>query len=420
MGEIRGVRTAAAPKVLASLDDAVGPGAEALFIEARGKRLLTGVAVGVLRDGETSVRFYGEAIGPDSVFELGSLTKTYTAELLGILVARGNVRLDDPVAKFLPGGEEAHPGPNPVRLLDLATHHSGEPRLPPNLPATSLNPYADYTDSDLERYLAKRPLQRPAEPTFLYSNLGYSILGYALGRAADMSYAELLQREILDPLGMRQTALARGQEQPNLLRGHMQSGLPTPHWTFGACAPCGALCSTIGDQLRYLAWLLEDPDRLSLRPQAAVPGGHVGLGWMLRDGSDICWHNGATFGFSSYLSLDRARRTGVVILSQTAAPQLVTTLGVKLERLLTGRPIEPLKGEYGRTVAWLLDPLRILLVPFGPLLAPLAHLLRPLNSRLAVLPVWLRLPVTCVAGYGLERLIELAVAALSALVKRMF
>ncbi len=411
MRETSGVRATIAPKIVASLDDAVGPGAEALFAEAHRKRLLTGVAVGILRDGEASARFYGKGVGPDSVFELGSLTKTYTAELLAILVARGTVRLSDPVARFLPGGEEAHPGPNPVTLLDLATHRSGEPRIPPGLALTSLNPYANYADADLERYLARRPLQLPPLQEFAYSNLGYSILGYALGRAAGLSYAELLQREILTPLGLAQTALSLGQPQPNLLRGHMQSGLPTPHWTFAACAPCGALCSTIGDQMNDLAWLLDHPDRLSLQPQSPVPGGHVGLGWMLRAGSDICWHNGATFGFSSYLSLDRARRTGVVILSQTCAPQLVTTLGVKLERLLAGKPIEPLKGEYGRTVAWLLDPLRILLAPFGPLLAPLAHLLSPLGSRLAMLPGWLRLPATCVAGYGLGRMIELAVGS---------
>lgn len=411
MRENFGGGASSATRTLASLDDVVGTGAEALFAEARERRLLSGVAVGIVRDGNASVRFYGEGVGPDAVFELGSLTKTYTAELLAILVARGAVRLDDPVAKYLPGGEEAHPGQNPVTLLDLATHRSGEPRLPPHLPAASLNPYADYTDADLERYLAKRPLQRPSEPTFLYSNLGYSILGYALGRAAGIGYAELLQREILDALGMRQTALALGQDQLNLLRGHMQSGLPTPHWTFSVCAPCGALCSTIGDQLRYLAWLLDDPERLALQPQAPVPGGHVGLGWMLRAGSDICWHNGATFGFSSYLLLDRARRTGVVILSQTAAPQLVTALGTKLERLLTGKPIEPLKGEYGRAVAWVLDPLRLLLAPFGPLLGQLAH-------GLAMLPMWLRLPVGGVVGYGLGRLIELAVAGAGYLGRR--
>jgi len=399
------------PRLLGSLDEVAGPGAEALFAQARRKRQLSGAAVGILRDGGASVRFYGKGVGPDSVFELGSLTKTYTAELLAILVARGTVALDDPVAKFLPGGEARHPGPNPVTLLDLATHHSGELRLPPHLPVTSLNPYADYTDADLERYLAKRPLQVPAKKEFRYSNLGYSILGYALGRAAGTGYAELLQREILGPLGMNRSALALGQPQANLLRGHMQAGLPTSHWTFAACAPCGALCSTAGDQLKYLAWLLEDLDRLSLQPRAPVPNGEAGLGWMLRAGGDLCWHNGATFGFSSYLSLDRKRRTGIVVLSQTSAPRLVTELGVKLERLLAGQPVEPLRGEYGRTMALVLDPLRVLLAPFGPLFNPLAH-------GLAMLPMWLRLPAGGAVGYGLGKLIELAIAFTAHLLHR--
>jgi len=210
---------------------------------------------------------------------------------------------------------------------------------------------------------------------------------------------------------MNRSALALGQPQANLLRGHMQAGLPTSHWTFAACAPCGGLCSTVGDQLRYLAWLFEDADRLSLQPQAPATGGEVGLGWMLRSGGETCWHNGATFGFSSYLSLDRKRRTGIVILSQTSAQQLVTTLGVKLERLLAGQPVQPLKGEYGRTVAWVLDPLRMLLAPFGTLFNPLAQIL-------SMLPMWLRLPATCTAGYGLARLIDLVVAVAARLLHR--
>jgi hypothetical protein len=124
---------------------------------------------------------------------------------------------------------------------------------------------------------------------------------------------------------------------------------------------------------------------------------------MLRAGGVTCWHNGATFGFSSYLSLDRNRRAGIVLLSQTSAPQLVTALGGKLERLLAGQPTEPLKGEYGRTLAWVLDPVRILLAPFGPLFNPLAH-------GLALLPMWLRLPVGGAVGYGVGKLIELALS----------
>jgi serine-type D-Ala-D-Ala carboxypeptidase/endopeptidase len=364
------------PKILSSLDEVLAPGAEALLATALQQKLLTGVAIGILRDGQFFLRFAGKAVDENSRFQVGSVTKVYTAELLAILAKRGVVRLDDSLAKFLPANPKRDDGPRPITLLDLSTHRSGLPRLPPKIPLLAANPYAKYRNANLENYLAKTSLQLPEPQDFLYSNLGYSVLGYALAQAAGTSFPELLDREILRPLALNDTSLTMaGRPLPKLLSGHTQAGLPARRWTFDACAPCGALCSTALDQLKWLAWLLNDPDRESLQPQASVPGGEVGLGWMIRPGRAACWHNGATAGFSSWVSLNREQRTGVVVLSNRQSIQLVNTLGTKFERYLNGLPVLPLEGNYGLGKARLLAPASVIAQPLSTLLSPIAALL---------------------------------------------
>ena len=377
-------------EIVGSLDEVLGPGVEALLVEARRRWLLNDVAVGIVRDGRCYLRVVGAEVG--SRFQLGSLTKTYTAELLAILVSQGVVRLGDPVAMYVPVGKVDRSGPRPMTLLDLATHRSGLPRLPPWMNAGSSDPYADYGVKDLEKYLAGSSLQVPVDVKFLYSNLGYSLLGYALGRAAGVGYEALLEREILLPLGMTETSLAMaGRTEKGLLKGHTQTGLPARTWTFDACAPCGAICSTVGDQVKWMRWLLESPERESLQAKAEATGGEIGLGWMIRPGGTSCWHNGATYGFSSWISLDREKRFGVVVLSNRMSVRLVNALGTRFEGALRGVPVKPLQGSYGWGLGVLMDAARIWTWPLRPLMR---------------LPRWLALPLSVAVIYGVARLVE--------------
>jgi CubicO group peptidase (beta-lactamase class C family) len=383
--------------VLESLDDVLGPGAEALVATARRRRLLNDVAVGLVRDGRCFVRLFGKGIRLESRFELGSVTKTYTAELLALLATRGLVKLNDPAAKYLRNPRLEDLGADAITLEDLATHTSGLPRLPPGVPVLGLDPYARYTADKLERYVARRGLNRGRHPTFLYSNLGYTLLGYALGNAAGVGFGELLRLEILDPLGMSETALAMGQNQPTLVRGHMQSGIPAVHWQFDVCAPCGGMCSTVGDQLKYLQWLLEDTDRESFEPRAdAMEGGRIGLGWLMGNTSEMRRHNGATAGFSSWISVDRKQRSGVVILSNRQVPALVNTMGARFDGCLAGREAGGIGWDYGRAMALVRDPVQLVAAPLSPLFSPVA-----------ALPFWLSVPVAGGIAYGAERLFAL-------------
>jgi D-alanyl-D-alanine-carboxypeptidase/D-alanyl-D-alanine-endopeptidase len=327
-----------------SLDEVL-PGAEAMFAGVFERGLLDGAAVGILREGRAYVRAMGAGVAVDSVFEIGSVTKTYTAELLSRLVARGMVRLEDAVAMYKPQAGDTGEGVRPITLLDLATHQSGLPRLPSNLRRVLVgNPYARYGSADLERYLKKRGLVRAEDAKFLYSNLGFAVLGYALSWAAGASYEEALRAEVFEPVGLNGTFLAMsGRTLPAILQGHFPNGRRSVHWTFDVFAPAGAICSTVEDQMKWIDWLLSDAERIALKVYAPAGPISVGLGWMIRPGGESCWHNGATGGFSSYMGVHRGRRTGVVLLANRCSPELVTTLGSNLERLERGLPVIPLK-----------------------------------------------------------------------------
>lgn len=159
-----------------------------------------GLVVGVAYHGQRRIFAFGAA-RPGSIFEIGSITKTFTGLILARMVEQRRVRLGDPVGRFLPPASmtAAARGAG-ITLSELATQHSGLPRLPDNLNTASANPYAGYTPARLLSYLRRRGLAHPSGAPFVYSNLGYGLLGYALARAAHTSYGALLRREVTGPL----------------------------------------------------------------------------------------------------------------------------------------------------------------------------------------------------------------------------
>src|SRR5687768_14330253 len=161
-----------------------------------------GMVVGTIdADGKTVIASYGNA-GPDalpldadSVFEIGSITKVFTAILLADMADRGEVKLDDPVARHLRAGVKV-PERNgkAITLIHLSEQTSGLPRMPDNMkPANPLNPYADYTAEQLFEFLGRYQLTRDIGAEFEYSNLGVGLLGQALAMRAGKSYEALVK-----------------------------------------------------------------------------------------------------------------------------------------------------------------------------------------------------------------------------------
>jgi serine-type D-Ala-D-Ala carboxypeptidase/endopeptidase len=318
-----------------------------------------GVAIGVMRHGVRRVFVYGTA-KTDSIFEIGSITKTFTGLALAQLVVQGKVRLDQPVRELLPPDTVAKPPGAEITLLDLITQHSGLPRMPDNFrPADPNNPYVDYHATNLYEFVRAHGLEKPANSTFLYSNLGVGLLGQALANRAGSSYAHLVLEEITKPLGMPDTVVSLSQaQQARFIQGHGADHRPAHAWDLDALAGAGALRSTANDMLTYLAANLHPEKRanghsrddatlpaafaLSHQLRAdALPGMRIAFAWLYQTESGTYWHNGGTGGYSAYAFFNPAGDyAGVVLLNTTLGPagSFADQLGQHINQRLAGKP----------------------------------------------------------------------------------
>jgi serine-type D-Ala-D-Ala carboxypeptidase/endopeptidase len=270
----------------------------------------------------------GTAPDGDTVYEIGSVTKTFTATLLARAVLAGRVTLETPVAQLLPDFKIPSRGGKEITLGELGTQFSGLPRLPTNLqPKDPANPYADYDAARLKAFLAEYQLPRDPGAAYEYSNLGFGLLGYALAQSAHTTYGALAEEEILEPLGMTMSGTAfTPAMRAHLASGHDAAGKAAKNWDLDALAGAGAIRSTANDMLRYLkANMGIDPSPLAAAMKFAqqprrdmTKTTRIGLAWMTTD-KGIVWHNGMTGGYSSFLGFTADGRRGVVILSNTAA-----------------------------------------------------------------------------------------------------
>lgn len=295
------------------------------------------VVVGIVDNGRNEVYAFGSVPGGkpdgDTVFEIGSITKTFTATLLADAVLAKTVSLDDPVAKLLPDFTVPAHGGKQITLASVATQHSGLPRMPGNFaPADPHNPYADYGLGRMKAFLAGYALPRDPGASYEYSNLGFGLLGEALANGAHADYRALLSAKILKPLGMTATdTVTTDAMRPHLAPGHDDIGAPVASWDFQAFAGAGAIRSSVNDMLRYLranmaadrtpladVMTLAHAPRESMDPDKA---NRIGLAWMTRTprkGQPIVWHNGETGGYASAIAWTADGRRGVVILSNAA------------------------------------------------------------------------------------------------------
>ena len=298
-----------------------------------------GIVVGIIDDKGSRVLTYGkrelgkpEAVSGETLFEIGSSTKVFTTALLAEMADRGEVKLDDPVAKFLPATAKM-PSRNgkQITLLDLATHTSGLPSAPENAPfADGDDPWADYTVPLLYEYLSTCKLSRDVGASFEYSNLGMGLLGHALGLAGKSDYESLVVARICEPLKMSSTRITLTSAlEARLARGHSAFGPPVKNWKSGALLGDGALFSSANDMLKFLAAnMRKNPSALATaiekthRPlHDAGPFNKIGLGWHISSANGengAVWHNGQTGGFHSYVAFHPQRRRGVVVLANSA------------------------------------------------------------------------------------------------------
>jgi D-alanyl-D-alanine-carboxypeptidase/D-alanyl-D-alanine-endopeptidase len=293
----------------------------------------TGIIVGILDRGRTTILKAGSSgtarpLDEHSLFEIGSVTKTFTATILADMVLHHEVDLDAPVEPFLPAGTHV-PARNgkAVTFLTLATQHSGLPRMPDNMlqPKDPTDPYADYTWDKLAAFLGGYTLTRDPGATFEYSNLGAAVLGNALAGVARTSYSTVLQARVLGPLGMNETSVLPVSALAPALRervtvGHAPDDTVAPAWNFDSMAPAGAIRSSVSDMLRYVrcnlgAGPLATDCLFAQQPRDTLTGNAIGLIWWTGDVVPIVRHSGDTAGFHACVAVAPDHQRGVVVLS---------------------------------------------------------------------------------------------------------
>jgi CubicO group peptidase (beta-lactamase class C family) len=285
-----------------------------------------GVAVGIYERGRRHVFTYGAA-APDSLFQIGSATKPFTGVLLADMVERGTVSLQDPVRALLPAAGFGRPSGPEITLLDLVTHRSGLPGMPPRFRASDPNPAADFGAADLYALLRTRSLEKARHEPYRYSNVGFGLLGHALSLRAGVDYATLAHQTITGPLGMRDTVLDLSPaHQRRFLQGHSDDRRPVPAWDFDVLAAAGGLKSTVADMLTWLEANLH-PERVSdPRLAAALAASHrihstidrdteLALAWRFRPASGEYEHGGAVLGFSTDAFFNPRQDLAVVVLA---------------------------------------------------------------------------------------------------------
>jgi CubicO group peptidase (beta-lactamase class C family) len=294
------------------------------------------VVVGAVQGEESAL----SGADPRTLFEIGSISKTFTALALARLAVSGAVRLDQPLRELVPGDTTVpERDGRSIELVHLACHTSGLPRLPRGMLPRALfwtrDPYAGCTADMVLGGLRRTRLRSVPGHRFHYSNLGGGLLGLALARHTGRDYDTLIQEQICAPLGLTDTRVVLDQERAaRLAPGHSRTGGPRPRWRMAALAGAGGLHSTVPDLLRFArAQFGDGPGELAEAIALTHDTSHredgqptVHPGWISPrppgnpSGTRVLFHNGGTGGYRSLLAVAPERRTAVALLSATAVP----------------------------------------------------------------------------------------------------
>jgi len=298
-----------------------------------------GLVLGLVRDGRAEVVTVGHpTLDETTVFEFGSLTKALTGTLLARLEGEGVLSLESSINAYLP---PAHRRPvfDEVTLGALATHTAGLPRLPPTmnllyLAVRQANPYRDFDEAALLHALGETEVGAVGVAS-AYSNYGFGLLGYLLGRAAGCGYGALMREALFEPLGMTDAFVNYGETLPPTQAPPLNlRGTEVSRWDMGALAGAGGVKGSMRDLLALLEVALGDtphPLRASLkdatRERFRVDEAEgIGLGWVLtrEGGQEVVWHNGQTGGYSSFLGFDKEAGVGIAVLANLPIGEVLT------------------------------------------------------------------------------------------------
>lgn len=298
---------------------------------------MPGIVIGVYDHGKIHYYTAGfadvatrQAATSTTLFEIGSITKTFTTTLLALDVEMKTLSLEDPIQKYLPESVKVPARDNKViTFLDLATAHSGLPRMPGNFaPASNDDPYIDYTEDKMFSFISQYTLPRNIGEQYEYSNLGMALLGVTLAHEHHTTYRELVTRNLLKPLKMTNTWLNMpNQNHPHVATGYAGNN-PVHAWNWSdesSMQSAGGLLSTAEDMMKYAIANLEPSSKPlgkamvqahRARMSAGRENTKIGLGWHIT--GETVWHNGGTGGFRSFLGFSPGSKKAIVILTNSS------------------------------------------------------------------------------------------------------
>jgi CubicO group peptidase (beta-lactamase class C family) len=310
-----------------TLDSFINRKADSLLVQQQ----LPGIFIGVLNGGQRNYYNFGYAV-PDqhelfdstTLFEAGSITKTFTAYILLNVLQEKHLADSAFIIAYLPDSVKGNTALQPIRFLHLMNHTSGLPRMPENINPTVTNPLQPYEHYDtrlLFSYL------KTAKPVITgksdYSNLGAALAGILAERISGLSYAALLEKYITNPFALTSLYLQTPTGLNHKSTGYF-NGTATTYWNMNSMVAAGGIQTTARDLLTYLQHIaIPDAAHRALVASMLTPTValneqvKIGRGWHTVEQKEkpvIYWHNGGTYGFSTFAAFLAGQNKAVIVV----------------------------------------------------------------------------------------------------------
>ncbi len=331
------------------------------IIHAQAKKFFSkakapGLIIGISQNGKRTFYSYGLAdsarkktFDQHTIFEIGSVTKTFTSNLLFQLQEEGLLDIEKPVTSFLPSATGSDAVLNKISLKKIASHQSGLKRLPANLDKIKgyslMQPYKYYDRQSLYTYLSTLKTIKPG--SYEYSNLGFGLLSTVEENVSGLSFESLLDKYIFRPLSMKNSYCSASDQAIDTATGYFY-GKPAPYWDFDCLAGAGVIKSNASDMLNYLEAhynghyekFSNSVKKITTPVGLVSPNMEICYGWHTQEDLQrrVFWHNGGTYGFSTFAAFEPVSKTSIILAANSfSVNAAVDKLAVDLLILLMGK-----------------------------------------------------------------------------------
>ena len=300
-----------------------------------------GYSIGVIDENNTFIFHFGSShrdtiisLTDSSIFEIGGLSKVFTALLFNMLAKQGVLDRQESFNTFL-APEDRNNSLDHLTLHDLLTHTSGLGKLPRDLGARqdeAISRYHYYTKSDLLQYYSSLNEPTGKHGKYLYSHINYALLEIAIERRTGEQFAELLSRRIFDPLQMRETGLSVEEFHTSLTPGYKHSGDIAPIWQFASFSASEGLKSSMRDLCKFMHSTFFEAGEIKMAFEQSLQTYHnvprskktrVGDAWhafINKKYPNIYVHTGKTDGYGASVNFIFENKTAVILLTNAVAP----------------------------------------------------------------------------------------------------